>query len=115
MKNFRRTTTDFNNTMTQKHTSRRAKQFFDDNNINWWQTPAESPDLNPIKQVWSHLKQYLTHIIKPKNKQELIDGIKHFWNTKLTAAQCTRYINHLHRVIPVVIAKQGEAVVDYEL
>ena len=28
---------------------------------------------------------------------------------------CTRYINHLHRVIPVIIAKNGEPVVDDEI
>ena len=32
-----------------KHTSRRAQAFFDTNNINWWCTPPESPDLNPIE------------------------------------------------------------------
>jgi len=98
-----------------KHTSRLAQQFFNDNNINWWKTPAESPDLNPIERVWSHLKQYLTHTIKPRNKNELIEGIKQYWNTKLTIEQCKRFINHIHRVIPVLIAKGGEAVVDDEL
>ena len=28
-----------------KHTSRRAQAFFDTNNISWWRTPPESPDL----------------------------------------------------------------------
>ena len=51
-----------------KHTSCVAIQFFHENNINWWQTPAKSPDLNPIERVWSHLKQYLMHTYKPKNK-----------------------------------------------
>lgn len=98
-----------------KHTSRRAKEFFENNNINWWRTPAESPDLNPIERVWNHLKQYLTHTVRPKCKQDMIDGIKLFWKTKLTVAQCAKYINHLHHVIPMVIAKNGEAVVDDEI
>lgn len=98
-----------------KHTSRCAKQFFENNNIDWWRTPAESPDLNPIERVWSHLKQFLTHTYKPTNKDQLVRGIKEFWETKMTVAQCTRYINHLHRVIPVIIAKSGEAVVDDEV
>ena len=98
-----------------KHTSRVAKKFFEDNGIEWWRTPAESPDLNPIERVWSHLKHFLTHVIKPRNKQQLVEGIQQFWRTKLTVEQCTRYINHLHRVIPVVIAKKGEAVVDDEI
>ena len=39
-----------------KHTSRVANKFFENSNIKWWHTPAESPDLNPIVRVWSHLK-----------------------------------------------------------
>ncbi len=31
-----------------KHTSRRAQQFFTENTVNWWRTPPESPDANPI-------------------------------------------------------------------
>ena len=32
-----------------KHTSRYAQEFFEEKWINWWQTPPESPDLNPIE------------------------------------------------------------------
>lgn len=39
-----------------KHTSRRAQKFFEDNNINWWRTPPESPDTNPIENLWHELK-----------------------------------------------------------
>ena len=33
----------------------------------------------------------------------------------MTVEQCTRYINHLHRVIPVITAKNREPVFDDEL
>ena len=39
-----------------KHTSLRARQFFEQNNINWWKTPPESPDANPIENLWHELK-----------------------------------------------------------
>ena len=39
------------------------------------ETPPESPDLNPIENVWHELKEYLRQEIKPTNKSELIDGI----------------------------------------
>ena len=30
----------------------RIEQFIEDNSINWWKTPAESPDLHPIEDLW---------------------------------------------------------------
>ena len=39
-----------------KHTSRHAQQFFQDHSINWWKTPPESPDANPIENLWHELK-----------------------------------------------------------
>jgi hypothetical protein len=38
-----------------KHTSKMAKERMEDKSINWWKTPAESPDLNPIENQWHEL------------------------------------------------------------
>ena len=35
-----------------KHMSRVARTFFEENEISWWRTPLESPDLNPIENLW---------------------------------------------------------------
>ena len=82
-----------------KHTSRRAQAFFEKESINWWHTPPESPDLNPIEDLWHELKFYLESKVKPRNKQELVDGIKKFWERKVTPEKCAKYIDHvLHKV-----------------
>ena len=91
-----------------KHTSHFASDFMVENGINWWKTPAESPDLNPIENLWHELKEYIRREVKPKTKQELIDGIVSFWET-VTVEKCCKYINHLNKVIPRVIELEGAA------
>lgn len=90
-----------------KHTSRHAQGFLE-GDINWWKTPPESPDLNPIENLWHELKEFMRREIKPKNKQELMDGILAFWNT-VDVAKCKKYIRHLRKVVPRVIELNGAA------
>ena len=46
--------------------------------------------------------------MKPRRKEELIDGIEKFWST-VDKRKCTRYIKHLRKVIPRVIELEGDA------
>ena len=89
-----------------KHASQYIEDFFKRNNINWWPTPPESPDLNPIENVWGSMKQYLRGQYKPRNLEELKAGIERFWMT-LTPDVCLRYIRHLKKVIPKIVEVQG--------
>ena len=45
--------------------------FIRENGVNYWPTPAESPDLNPIEMLWNELKHSLQTKVKPRNKEEL--------------------------------------------
>ena len=47
-----------------KHTSRRSWVFFEQHNINWWKTPPESPDANPIENLWHELKVRKVYTIR---------------------------------------------------
>lgn len=91
-----------------KHVSRSTKLFMQERGINWWETPPESPDLNPIENVWHELKYHIRKFVKPSNQEELIAGVSDFWD-KLTPERCCRYINHIHKVLPVVVTKWGNA------
>ena len=90
-----------------KHASKLIERFFEDNDIKWWYTPPESPDLNPIELVWGAMKQYLRNTWKPRNLQQLKSGIQSFWMS-LTPAVCRKYIGHLQKVIPNVVEVGGE-------
>ena len=91
-----------------KHTSGHIKAFLSEKGVNWMQTPAESPDLNPIENLWHELKEYLRREVKPKNKEQLVNGILTFWTT-VDIQKCTKYIRHLRKVIPRVIELHGNA------
>ena len=95
-----------------KHTSHYIRDFLESNKIYWWKTPAESPDLNPIEKVWGSMKNFLRNVhfrkLENRNLAGLKNGIKKFWKT-LTPTVCCKYINHIHKVMPIVIENRGEA------
>lgn len=74
-----------------KHTSGLATSFFEANNVNWWKTAPESPDLNPLENMWHELKEYIRGVVKPHSKEELVEGILEFWKT-VDVGKCTRYV-----------------------
>ena len=65
------------------------------------------PILIPLKISGMNLK-YIRREVKPKNKADLLDGIRKFWGT-VSMHKCQKYIGHLKKVIPKVIEFQGDA------
>lgn len=55
-------------------------------------TPASSPDLNPIENVWSAMKTYLRSVVKPKKKEELVQGIVSLSLLRSVATTLTMFI-----------------------
>ena len=70
-----------------KHTSGYASDWMRDNSINQWNTPAESL---LIENLWHELKEFIRREMKPKTKDELIQGISQFWRT-VDVAKCLKY------------------------
>ena len=78
-----------------RHTSRQAATFFNKEGMNWWKTPPESPDLNPIENMCHELKEFIRHEVKPHNKAELI--VEPLWDM-VDLRKCNKYIDHLRKV-----------------
>ena len=91
-----------------KHTSNMAKEIMVEAGINWWKTPPESPDMNPIENIWHELKHHLRNVKKPRTAVELESAIKEFWLT-VTPEKCRKYISHLTKVLPKVVERNGRA------
>ncbi len=51
-----------------KHTSKRASSWFQTNKINAMEWPAQSPDLNPIENLWGDIKMDVSEA-KPRNAE----------------------------------------------
>ncbi len=51
-----------------KHTSKRAASWFQTNKINVMERPAQSPDLNPIENLWGDIKNAVSEA-KPRNAE----------------------------------------------
>ena len=64
--------------------------------------------MNPIENLWHELKEFIRREVKPKTKDELVQGIERFWSL-VTVAKCQRYKGHLRKVIPKVIELNGAA------
>ena len=58
-----------------KHTSKLVQKVLVEEGVNWWKTPAESPDCNPIENLWHEMKEYIRREVKPSSKDELVRGI----------------------------------------
>ena len=90
-----------------KHTSRKAKQWFEDNDIEVLIWPAQSPDLNPIEHLWHYLKrQLLKYDIPPKGAHELWDRLVDEWN-RIPPEVCQGLIESMPRRIQAVIKANG--------
>ena len=105
---FSGTTHRFMQDNDPKHTSRAARQFYEEAGINWWKTPPESPDMNPIENLWHELKEYIRREVKPTTKDQLVAGILQFWQ-RVDTHKCFKYIDHLKKVLPAVIKNEGKA------
>lgn len=79
------------------HTSRSSREWFASNNWTVSDWPANSPDLNPIENVWGVMKKEVEKR-NPKNLNELERIIQVVWN-EITIPYLLNLINSMpHRI-----------------
>ena len=90
-----------------KHTARKTKEWFQKKKIRVLEWPSQSPDLNPIENLWRQLKLDIQKR-GPQNINELKEICQEEWN-KISSETCQRLIVSYSRRLQAVIANKGYA------
>ena len=88
------------------HRSKKVKKWHQENQVRQLVWPGNSPDLNPIENLWAILKQKVRNK-EPKNKQQLINAINDSWEKEIPQETCQNLVLSMKRRIELVIAAKG--------
>jgi transposase len=90
-----------------KHTSKLAKKWIEEHDIEVLDWPAQSPDLNPIEHLWDHLKMKLSDYDEvPTSMHELWRRVEAEWE-KIAKDECVKLIESMPRRIGSVLKANG--------
>jgi transposase len=90
-----------------KHTAKITNKLLDDEKIDVLEWPPQSPDLNPIENLWASFKFRLAAYDRPPSSiQELWERSQEVW-FKFTKGNCTRLVDSIPGRITAVIKAKG--------
>lgn len=88
-----------------KHTSRKAKEWFRVKGIEVMEWPAQSPDLNPIENLWGDVKRAVS-AAKPTNNRDLWDVVRESWYN-IPVERCKVLVDSIPRRCKEVLIRKG--------
>ena len=93
-----------------KHTAKIVKKWFRENNVDVLEWPSQSPDLNPIENLWRELKSRVM-ARKPTNLTQLEAFAKEEW-ANIPQTTCRKLVDTYKNRLEAVIKNKGYAI-DY--
>jgi len=88
------------------HTARVCMKWLSDNGVEVLPWPGNSPDLNPIENLWSKLKR-LVSAKHPSNRQQLIEAIISSWHHVITTDNLQKLVESMPRRCQAVLKAKG--------
>ena len=88
------------------HRAKLVKKWLEDNGVTRIDWPAQSPDLNPIENLWHRIGVIVSRE-KPKTKRELTECLIAAWHRVITPAELEKLVSSMPRRIAAVIANKG--------
>ncbi len=95
----------FQQDLAPAHTAKGTKSWFNDHGVTVLDWPANSPDVNPIENLWGIVKRKMRDT-RPNNADDLKAAIKAIW-ASITPEQCHRLIASMPRRNDAVIHAKG--------
>ena len=68
--------------------------------------PGSSPDLNPIENLWTKMKQKVAEQ-QPTSADSLVQAIMHVWTTEITQEYCEALVSSMPSRIKAVLDNRG--------
>ncbi len=95
----------FQQDLAPAHTTKGTKSWFNDHGVTVLDWPANSPDLNPIENLWGIVKRKMRDT-RPNNADDLKATVKATW-ASIPPQQCHKLITSMPRRIEAVIKAKG--------
>ncbi len=95
----------FQQELAPAHTAKGTKSWFNDQGITVLDWSANSPDLNPIKNIWGMVKRKMRDT-RPNNADELKPTVKETW-ASIPPQQFHKLITSMPRRTEAVIKAKG--------
>jgi len=88
------------------HTARKVSKWFKDNGIEVLEWPGQSPDMNPIENLWRLLKIKVAQK-HAKSLDDLQAIIKTVWCTEVSQELCLNLVHSMPARMQAVIKSKG--------
>ncbi len=95
----------FQQDLAPAHTAKGTKSWFNDHGVTVLDWPANSPDLNPIENLWGIVKRKMRDT-RPNNADDLKATVKEAW-ASIPPQQCHKLITSMPCRIEAVIKAKG--------